>query len=116
MNLSEFAIKKPITTMMVALSVMVLGLISLSRLPLEYLPNVDWPAMYITVEYPSSSPEEIDRRITRPLEETLATLPGIKSIGSSSYGTRCYVRVEFGVNTDFDMVAVQVRDRIRRRR
>ncbi|MCZ6633804.1 MAG: efflux RND transporter permease subunit [bacterium] len=112
MNLSEFAIKKPITTMMVALSVMVLGLISLSRLPLEYLPNVDWPAMYITVEYPSSSPEEIDRRITRPLEETLATLPGIKSIGSSSYGTRCYVRVEFGVNTDFDMVAVQVRDRI----
>ena len=63
MNISESSIRKPITTVMIALSVIVLGAISLGRLPLEYMPDLTFPAIYIEVSYPSSSPEEIERAI-----------------------------------------------------
>ena len=112
MKLSEYAIRKPITTVMVAISVMVLGVISLFRLPLEYLPDFSWPAMYINVNYPSSSPGEIEREITRPIEEVLGTLSHVKALSSNSYDSRSSVRIEFDFGTDMDLMAVQVRDRL----
>lgn len=112
MNLSESAIRKPITTTMVALSVIVLGAISLFRLPLEYLPDLTFPAIYIEVNYPSSSPEEIERNISRPIEEVLGTLTGIKGLSSSSYGSRSSTRVEFDYGADMDLASVHVRDRL----
>lgn len=112
MKLSEYAIRKPITAVMIALSVIVLGAISLFRLPLMYAPNVSWPSMYINASYPSSSPEEIERGITRPIEEIMGTLSGVKALKSRSYDSRCWVRLEFGFGTDMDLVLVHVRDRL----
>ena len=112
MKLSEYAIRKPITAIMIALSVVVLGAISLFRLPLMYAPNVSWPSMYINANYPSSSPEEIERGITRPIEEIMGTLSGVKGITSRSYDSRCYIRLEFGFGTDMDLMSVHVRDRL----
>ena len=112
MKISEYAIKKPITTVMITLSLIVLGVISLFRLPLEYAPDLSWPSIYVSVSYPSSSPEEIERTITRPIEEMMSTLSGVKSINSRSYGSRSRVRMEFDYGTDMDMVAIQVRDRL----
>ena len=59
MKLSEFAINKPISTIMIVLSIMMMGFISLFRLPLEYLPSLTFPRIFVSVNYPSSSPEEI---------------------------------------------------------
>jgi hydrophobic/amphiphilic exporter-1 (mainly G- bacteria), HAE1 family len=112
MNISESAIRKPITAIMVALSVIVLGGISLFRLPLEYLPDVTFPRVYVEVSYPSSSPEEVEREISRPIEEALATLTRVKSISSSSYANRSSVRVEFDIDVNMDLVGIQVRDRL----
>jgi HAE1 family hydrophobic/amphiphilic exporter-1 len=112
MSISEYAIRKPITAVMVTLSLVVLGIISLFRLPLAYAPDLSWPSMYISVSYPSSSPEEIERSITRPIEEMMSTLSGVKSLSSRSYGSRCWVRMEFDYGTDMDMVSIQVRDRL----
>ena len=112
MKLSEFSIQRPITTLMVTLSVLVLGAISLQRLPLEYLPDFTWPAMYINVNYPSSSPEEVEQEITRPIEEVMGTLPHVKSISASSYDNRSSIRLEFEFATDMDLMAVHVRDRL----
>jgi HAE1 family hydrophobic/amphiphilic exporter-1 len=112
MKLSEYAIRKPITAIMIALSVIVLGAISLFRLPLMYAPNVSWPSMYINASYPSSSPEEIERGITKPIEEIMGTLSGVKAIKSRSYDSRCWVRLEFGFGTDMDLMSVHVRDRL----
>ncbi len=100
MKFSEYAIKKPVTSVMIALSVIVLGFISLSRLPLEYMPNVDYPSMWVIANYPSSSPEEIDREIIRPLEGALATLSGLKGIFTRSYDYRGWVGMDFKQNTD----------------
>jgi hydrophobic/amphiphilic exporter-1 (mainly G- bacteria), HAE1 family len=112
LNLSAFAVRRSITTIMVVLCLVVLGFISLFRLPLEYAPDFTWPSMYVSVSYPSSSPEEIETKITRPLEEAMGTLPGIKAMSSRSYDSRCYVRVEFDYGTDMDVLSIQVRDRI----
>ncbi|MDP6038793.1 MAG: efflux RND transporter permease subunit, partial [Candidatus Latescibacteria bacterium] len=112
MKISEYAIKKPITTVMAALSLVVMGFISLSRLPLEYAPDLTYPMIYVSVSYPSSSPEEIEREITKPLEEVLGTIPGVKSLSSRSYDSRGYVRVEFDYGADMDINSIHVRDRI----
>ncbi|MDA0747163.1 MAG: efflux RND transporter permease subunit, partial [bacterium] len=112
MKLSESAINKPITTVMITLSFLVLGVISLFRLPLEYAPDLSWPSMYISASYPSSSPDEIERSITRPIEEIMGTLPGVKSISSRSYDSRGWVRLEFEYGTDMDLKSIQVRDRL----
>lgn len=112
MNISESAIRRPITAIMVAMSVIVLGWISLFRLPLEYMPDLTWPAVYIQVNYPSSSPEEVERNISRPIEEIMGTLTGVKSLSSSSYGTRSSIRIEFDLDADMDLVSVHIRDRL----
>ena len=70
------------TTVMLTLSFLTLGAISLTRLPLEYAPDLSWPSMYINADYPSSSPEEIEREIARPIEEIMGTLSHVKSISS----------------------------------
>lgn len=112
MKLSEYAIKKPITTIMVTISIVVLGSISLFRLPLEYAPDFNWPAMYINIPYPSSSPHEVERFIARPIEEILGTLSGVKALRSTSYDSRASIRVEFDFSTDMDLKSVQIRDRL----
>jgi HAE1 family hydrophobic/amphiphilic exporter-1 len=71
MKISEYAIKNPITTVMAALSLVVMGFISLGRLPLEYAPDLQYPRMYVSYSYPSSSPEEIQKKITKPIEKKI---------------------------------------------
>ena len=112
MKLSEFAIYKPISTIMVTISIMVMGFISLFRLPLEYLPSLTFPRIYVSVNYPSSSPEEIEQFITRPIEEILGTMSGVESISSSSSGSSARVGLEFAMDADMDIVGVHIRDRI----
>ncbi len=112
MKLSEFSINKPITTIMIALSVMVLGVIALSRLPLEYMPSLTFPSMFISINYPSSSPEEVERNITRPVEEIMGTLSSVKAISSSSSNTGSRIRLEFDMKADMDLASVHIRDRL----
>ncbi len=112
MKLSEFCIRKPITTMMVTVSVVVLGLISLTKLPLNSTPNVSWPSVWIWVPYASSSPEEVDRLITRPVEGMMGTLTRVKRISSTSSASGSNIRLEFNFGTDMDMMSVDVRDRL----
>ncbi|MDP6039271.1 MAG: efflux RND transporter permease subunit, partial [Candidatus Latescibacteria bacterium] len=112
MKLSEYAIHKPISTIMITISIMVMGFISLFRLPLEYLPSLSFPFLRIGVNYPSSSPEEIERFITRPIEEILGTMSGIESMSSSSSGSSSSIRMEFSMGADMDLVGIQIRDRL----
>jgi len=112
MQISEFSIRKPITSVMVTLSVVVMGFIGLMRLPLQSTPDLSWPTINITSRYPSSSPEEVERQISQPLEEVMGTLPSLKSISTRSYGTSSRISLEFDHGTDMDLMFVHVRDRI----
>ena len=112
MKISEFAVRRGVTTTMITLSVLVLGVVSLSRLPLEQLPAISSSGITVTGFYPSSSPEEVERHITLPLEETLGTLGNTERISSTSSSDRSSVRVDFKAGTDMDVANMEVRERV----
>ena len=112
MKIAEFAINRPVTVVMITLCLLVLGVVSLQRLPLEQLPSISSSGVRVSATYRSSSPEEVERLITLPLEEVLATLGDIESISSSSSQDRASVRVDFKAGTDMDLANMEVRERV----
>ena len=112
MSFAEYSIKRPVTVLMVVISIVVLGLISLQRLPLELFPEFSSNTLSVSVSYPSSSPPETERDITRPLEEALSALNHLETIESTSSGSSSEVRVEFKDGTEMDLAALEIRDRI----
>ena len=114
MNISEFSVQKPITMLMVILSIIVLGLLALQRLPLAFLPNFSSDDVDISVPYVSSSPEEVERLITRPIEEIMGTLPHLENISSTSSAEGSRIEVEFVDGIDMGLASVAVRDRLDR--
>ncbi len=99
---------------MIVIGVLVLGWLSLNRLPLEFLPAFSSSNISVRAPYPSSSPEEIERLIVRPLEDSLSTINGIETLSASAAANEARVNVSFIDGTDMDMAAVEVRDRIDR--
>lgn len=112
MNLAELSVKRPVTTLMILVSMVALGLISYPRVPLMFLPDTSFPMVNINVPYASSSPEEVERLITRPLEDALGTLSHLKRLGSTSGSSNARVSLEFESGTDMDLASMEVRDRL----
>lgn len=112
MNFAHFAVKRPVTMTMLTISVVVLGLISVQRIPLESFPSISSSSVRVGVNYPSASPEEIERQITLPLEQSLAMLGKVERISSRSSGSSSNVSVEFKQGTDMDLAVMEVRDRV----
>ena len=112
MNLSELSMKRPVTTLMVFVCLVVIGLISTRLVPLELFPEVSAPFLNVNIPYPGSTPEEVEREITRPAEEVLATVPGLKRLNSNSNEGGSNLFMEFDWGADTDMKAIQVRERI----
>ena len=77
MSLAELSLRRPVTAVMFYVSLVVIGLIAAFRLPLEQFPDVNVPFIFVDLPYPGSTPEEVERTITRPAEEALATLTGL---------------------------------------
>src|SRR2546425_2279620 len=112
MSLPELSIKRPITTLMILLSVMVVGGIAMARLPLAFLPSVDIPEISITIPYPNSNPTQIEKQITKPVEEVLATIPGVKRLGSTSTADSAEIQLEFNWGQNLDIVRMQVSEKM----
>jgi len=114
MNISEFSVNRPISMLMIILSIIVLGLLALDRLPLDFMPSISSDDVDINIPYSSSSPEEVERLITRPIEEIMSTLPHLENISSSSSAEGSRIEVQFVDGIDMGMAAVAVRDRLDR--
>ncbi len=108
-------IAKPITVLMIFLSLMGTGVIAYMRIPVNLLPE-GFQSSYVSILIPSpdSSPLENEDKITKPVEEIVRSIPGVKEISSSSYDSASRVFVEFSPKTDIDMAYMEVRDRIER--
>ncbi len=89
-RLAEFSIRYPITICMIFVSLLTLGLISSVKIPLVLLPDVDFPALNVSVPYPNATPAQIQESITKPLEEALSTIQGG---GNPSAGNRVVARL-----------------------
>jgi HAE1 family hydrophobic/amphiphilic exporter-1 len=112
MNLSSFSVKRPIFTTMVTLIVVILGAVSLSRLQIDMLPNIELPTLSIRTDYEGASPEVMERLVTQIIEEIVATVPGVEEITSSSSEGRSRVRVSFVWGTEIDTAAIDVQGKL----
>ncbi len=112
MNLAGGALKRPVTTLMVFACFVVIGIISSRMLPLEFFPDVDAPFLGVDIPYPGSTPEEVERRITRPAEEVLATISDVKRMSSYSHENGAWVEMEFDWGIDSNIKALEAREKL----
>ncbi len=112
MSLTSISLKRPVTVAMFFVCMTLIGLIAGQRLPLESLPDIEFPFMVVNVPYRNSTPEEVERRITRPVEEAIATLPGLKKIESKSKDDGVELELQFDWGTDLAVKGVEARDKI----
>jgi HAE1 family hydrophobic/amphiphilic exporter-1 len=112
MNLPAFSLKKPVTIVVIMLIFITIGIISLVKLPLEMFPDTSFPGLMVYVPYPSSSPEEVERTITRPLEDILATINNLKNLSSTSSSSASRVHLEFDTGTNMDVASMEIRDKV----
>jgi HAE1 family hydrophobic/amphiphilic exporter-1 len=112
MTLAELSLKRPVTAIMFFVTMVVIGLIAAFRLPLEQFPSIDAPFLFVQIPYPGSTPAEIERTITRPVEEALATLPGVKRMNSTSDAEAAQIFMEFKWGESVAIKAVQAREKI----
>ncbi len=109
---AEFAIRRPITTIMIFVSLVAVGLISARLLPLEYFPELDVPFVMVQIPYTGSTPDEVEREITRPVEEVLTTISGIKELNTTSNANMASFFMEMDWGSDVAIKAMEARERI----
>ncbi|MCK5147366.1 efflux RND transporter permease subunit [bacterium] len=112
MNLTDLALRRPVTTMMIFLCFVVIGLIAGRMLPLEFFPDLDAPFISVNIPYPNSTPEEVERQITRPAEEVLATISGIKRLISNSGENGANIQLEFDWGVDANVKALEAKEKL----
>ncbi|HET8941418.1 MAG TPA: efflux RND transporter permease subunit, partial [Rudaea sp.] len=112
MNLAELSLKRPVTTIMFFVSLTVIGVISAFRLPLEGMPDVQFPFMMVNLPYPGSTPAEVERTITRPVEDALSTLTGVERMRSVSSADQSQIFLQLKWGEDTAVKAVQAREKI----
>ncbi len=112
MGLTGLSLRRPVTVAMFFVCMAVIGVIGGQRLPLEFLPDIDFPGIFVQVPYRNSTPEEVERRVTRPVEEALATLPGIEGMRSESSDSGAQIFIRFDWGQDLAVKGVEARDKI----
>ncbi|WP_193165632.1 efflux RND transporter permease subunit [Microbulbifer hainanensis] len=112
MILSDTAVRRPVLALVMSLLLVVFGLISFERLPLREYPDIDPPIVSVRTDYPGASADIVEARITRPIEDRIAGVEGIKTISSSSQDGRSNITIEFKINRDVDAAANDIRDRV----
>ncbi|MGI5861154.1 MAG: efflux RND transporter permease subunit [Myxococcales bacterium] len=109
MNLSELSVRRPVTGVMVFLCLTILGLFTFSRLKLDMLPDIEFPIVAVITQYPGAGPESIERLVTEPIEEAMASVENVEDVFSESNQNISMVMVKFGWGTDMDQAEQDVR-------
>lgn len=112
MKISDFSINRRITTTMIVLLVVLIGIISFTRLNVDLYPDITFPGAAIVTTYSGVGPEEIETLITKPVESSVATVTGVKSISSTSDAGQSTIVVEFNWGTDMDFAVLDLREKI----
>ena len=114
MNLSDISIRRPVFAAVISLLLVVLGIMSFTRLTLRELPAIDPPIVSVEVNYPGASAAVVETRITQVLEDALAGIEGVDTVESSSRNGSADVSMEFKLNRDIEAATNDVRDAVSR--
>jgi len=116
MSVPRLAIHRPITMAMISVIVVLLGVISLTRLPVDLLPDISQPTVTVRVNYADVGPLEMEELVTRPLEQALSATSGLERINSTSSEGSSTIRLNFAWGTDLSEAMNDMRSRIDRAR
>src|SRR3989304_1701579 len=112
MYISDLSIKRPVFATMVICALMVMGIASLSFIGVELTPEVNPPFVTVTTLYPGAGSEEIETLVTKPIEEAVSSVNGVKKISSSSTEGRSVVSIEFEFEVPIKLAAIEVREKV----
>ncbi|NCF23072.1 MAG: MMPL family transporter [Gammaproteobacteria bacterium] len=112
MKHTEIALQRPVTTVVVFVALALVGLIASRLLPLEKFPDIEFPGIFIQIPYEGSSPEEIERLITRPVEEALATLSGVERMSSTSTENESRIFLQFDWDQNMGAKGIEARSKV----
>jgi len=114
MSLSSICIKRPVLTIVMSIVILLFGIIGYTELGLREYPSVDPPIITVVTNYPGANADVIESQITEPLEENINGIAGIREMSSVSADGRSTITVEFGLESDLEAAANDVRDRVSR--
>jgi HAE1 family hydrophobic/amphiphilic exporter-1 len=112
MNLLRIFVQRPVLTTMLLLAFIVLGFYSYNRMVVELMPNVEFPFVMVTTVYPGASPGEVESQVTKKIEDAVSTIANVKNLQSISRENVSMVFIEFELETDVDLDAIDVKDKV----
>ena len=108
----DFSIRQPVFITMIMVALIVVGVMAYNNMPLDFFPDVSFPTMAVVTIYPGASPGEVERQVSRPIEEAMVTAPGVEEVQSQSNEGYSLMIVSFNLDKDVDQALQDVRDKI----
>ena len=112
MFLSDFSIKRPISTVVIIIGLMCLGLLALNKLKVNQIPDVDQPVIVVTIPYPGASPESVEREIINRVEKSLQSIPQVYQLRSTSSESNAQIVIQFNFKKNMSEAADEIRNAI----
>ncbi|MEO8217757.1 MAG: efflux RND transporter permease subunit [Acidobacteriota bacterium] len=112
MRLVEFSLKRRVTVSMMAVALVIFGVVSFTRLPINLLPDISYPSLTIETRYPGAAPAEVETLVSRPIEEAAGVVTGVKRLSSVSRPGLSQVTLEFEWGKNMDFASLDVRQKL----
>jgi len=112
MWITKTSINQPVFASMVMVALLVLGIFSYNRLPVEQMPDVTNPVVFVSINYPGASPEQVENDLIKPIENVLNTVNGVKKIFATTREGVGFLQAEFRLSTDMAAATQEVRDKV----
>ncbi len=112
MKLSDIAVNRPVTTVVIFIAIVVLGVYSLGRLAIDLIPDISFPVIFVWSEYPGVAPEEVEENLTKVLENSVAAASNVKKITSESQEGSSSITIEYEWGTDMSEAAAELREKL----
>lgn len=112
MNFSTLSIRHPVPPIAVFLVLLIVGLYSFMRLPVTAMPNIDLPIVQVTIDQPGAAPSELTTQVIQPVEDSIASVTGVRHITSTATDSTAVIVVEFELETDSDRAVNDVKDAV----
>ena len=107
---SKFSVKRPYTVVVSIVLIMILGYVTFTNMTVDLLPNMNMPYAIVMTTYPGASPEEVETTVTKPVEQSMATISNIKDMMSTSSENASMVMLEFEQTANMDSVTIEMRE------
>lgn len=112
MSIPEISVRRPVTVLMAVLAVVIFGALASRRLPVELLPDISYPTVTVQTDYPDAAPVSVEQFVTRPVEEAVGVIPGVREMRSVSRPGTSEVILELDWDQQTDYAALEVREKL----